>query len=202
MVRKSGISVLNTLIILSKGTQIFKKQSIWCCHGSKGKDDHQKHPEKDIDRYAGSVVPRRPYEFDIETCESSSVSTNIRRAQQKMFGSQRSSTIGCVNCIGKNLEVANGQSQIQHNGVRLLAYNRNIEDDFEYERDDVSPCNILDYPNYPSMRYSSNRKQYRNNTKKSSSNTKYRNKCSIRKPKTCGNFYDRGCKDRINNLHR
>ena len=162
-----------------------------------------KYPEKDIAHYSGSLVTRRPpYEFDIDTCESSSVSTNIRRAQQKMFGTQRSSTIGCVNCIGKNLEVANGQSQIQQNGVRLLAYNRNIEDDFEYERDAVSPCNILDYPNYPSMRYSSNRKKHRNNTKKSSSNTKYHNNCSIRKPKIRGNFYDRGCRDRINNPHR
>ena len=153
--------------------------------------------------YSGSLVKRAPpYEFDIETCESSSVSTNIRRAQQKMFGTQRSSTIGCVNCIGKNLEVANGQSQIQQNGVKLLAYNRNIEDDFEYERDAVAPCNILDYPNYPSMRYSSNRKQNRNTNNKISPKPKYHNKSSIRKQKARGNLYDRGCKDRIDHTHR
>ena len=119
-----------------------------------------------------------------------------------MFGTQRSSTIGCVNCIGKNLEVANGQSQIQQNGVRLLAYNRNIEDDFEYERDAVSPCNILDYPNYPSMRYSCNKRQYRNINNKSSHKTKYHNKCSTRKQNARGNIYDRGCRDRIDHPHR
>ena len=119
-----------------------------------------------------------------------------------MFGTQRSSTIGCVNCIGKNLEVANGQSQIQQNGVRLLAYNRNIEDDFEYERDAVSPCNILDYPNYPSMKYSCNKKQYRNINKKSSPDRKYHNNYSMQKQKTRGNLYDRGCRDRIDHPHR
>ena len=196
------ILVANNLLILYKGTQIFKKQSIWCCHGCKGKDDHQKYPEKDIGRNTASMEPRMQYEFDIETCESSSVSTNIRRAQQKMFGSQRSSTIGCVNCIGKNLEVANGQSQIQQNGIRLLAYNRNIEDDFQYKRDTVSPYNILEYPSYPSMRYSSCDKRRKNLIKKNYPQRKHQNKGSAWRQRNFGNLYDHDCRDKIDPMHR
>ena len=54
-----------------------------------------------------------------------------------MFGKNNNtnSSVGCVNCIGRGLEIANGESHIHNNSVRLLAYNkRQLEDDIISKR--------------------------------------------------------------------
>ena len=98
--------------------------------------------------YNSRILRKKDYEFDIETYATSSDSTNIKHVQQQMFGNHsNSSDIGCVNCVGKTLEVANGQSQIHNNSVRLLAYNKNQEEDEFQSRNDVSK--YTNNPKYP-----------------------------------------------------
>ena len=80
-----------------------------------------------------ATMPKGHHEFDIEAYDSSLGSANIKLAQREMFGRHSNSTIGCVNCIGKSLAVVNGQTQM-HNSVRLLAYNKNQENEFNTPR--------------------------------------------------------------------
>ena len=88
--------------------------------------------------YSQSKTPKRKYGSVIQTHYDTSLnSTNIRHVQQQMFGrhNKTSSSIGCVNCIGRGLEIANGESQIHNKSVRLLAYNkRKLEDDIISKR--------------------------------------------------------------------
>ena len=85
-----------------------------------------------------SITPKRKFGSGIQTYYDNSLnSTNIRHVQRQMIGrhNKTSSTIGCVNCIGRGLEIANGESQIHNNSVRLLAYNkRKLEDDIISKR--------------------------------------------------------------------
>ena len=85
-----------------------------------------------------SITPKRKYDSEIQAYHDTSLnSTNIRHVQRQMFGrhNKTSSSIGCVNCIGRGLEIANGESQIHNNSVRLLAYNKKkLEDDIISKR--------------------------------------------------------------------
>ena len=90
---------------------------------------------------------KRKFEFDIQTYYDTSLnSTNIRHAQRRMFGrhNKTSSTIGCVNCIGRGFETANREAQIHDNSVRLLAYNRSkFEDDVISKRSSNRRCSRI-----------------------------------------------------------
>ena len=81
------------------------------------------------DRFNRTTGRTSGMEIDVESYSSSSATAKIKRAQNQIFSRHKKGAIGCISCIGKGLEVANGQSQVDH-AVRLLAYNRNQANEF------------------------------------------------------------------------
>ena len=139
-------------------------------------------------------IPRKDdCEFDIETYATSSDSTNIKYVQQQMFGKHSNSrTMGCVNCVGKNLEVANGQSQIHNNSVRLLAYNKTQEEDRFQSINDVSNySNHIKY--HPYIPYRTN--IYRHGSRRSYYNRSYERRVPMRSQRFHRKLRAGGCAD-------
>ena len=142
--------------------------------------------------YSTRIPNKKDYEFDIET---TSDSTNIKHVQQQMFGNHRnSSAIGCVNCVGKSLEVANGQSQIHNNSVRLLAYNKTQEEDeFQTRNEVLNYSNRRKYSPYIPCRPHMDRYGIRRNN--SYTHQSYEREVPMRSQRFRRKFRANGCAD-------
>ena len=132
------------------GTDLHRKKrsSGFSKRKSSGKDNNYKFPcVRNNPYHSQSIIPKRKCDNEVQTYYDTSLnSTNIRHAQRRMFGrhNKTSSTIGCVNCIGRGFETANREAQIHDNSVRLLAYNRSkFEDDVISKRSSNRRCSRI-----------------------------------------------------------